>query len=65
MGGIQTDLACWVLDMVGQPVPGLFAAGELCGMAGGHISGSKPLEGMMVGASCFSGRIAGRTAAIS
>jgi predicted oxidoreductase len=63
LGGVQTDLACRVLDTGGRPMPGLFAAGELCGMAGGHIAGSLPLEGMMVGASCFSGRIAGREAA--
>jgi predicted oxidoreductase len=63
LGGVQTDLACRVLDTGGQPMPGLFAAGELCGMAGGHIAGSLPLEGMMVGASCFSGRIAGCEAA--
>jgi predicted oxidoreductase len=63
LGGVQTDLACRVLDQDGQAMPGLFAAGELCGMAGGHIAGTMPLEGMMVGASCFSGRIAGREAA--
>ena len=63
LGGVQTDLACRVLDSAGEPISGLFAAGELCGMAGGHIGGSMPLEGMMVGASCFSGRIAGREAA--
>ncbi len=63
MGGVQTDLACRVLGSKGGIVPGLYAAGELSGMGGGHIAGPKPLEGMMVGCSCFSGRIAGRTAA--
>jgi predicted oxidoreductase len=63
MGGVQTDLGCRVLKPTGGVIPGLYAAGELSGMGGGHVGGPKPLEGMMVGCSCFSGRIAGRTAA--
>ncbi len=63
MGGVQTDMRCRVLQEEGGVLQGLFAAGELAGMAGGHIGGDKPLEGMMVGPSCFSGRIAGRSAA--
>lgn len=63
MGGVQTDMDCRVLrEKDGEPLPGLYAAGETAGMAGGHIGGIKPLEGMMVGPSCFSGRIAGRMA---
>lgn len=63
MGGVQTDADCRVLGRDGGVVAGLYAAGELCGMGGGHVAGQKPLEGMMVGCSCFSGRVAGRTAA--
>lgn len=63
MGGVQTDRDCRVLLETGDTLPGLYAAGEVAGMAGGHIGGIKPLEGMMVGPSCFSGRIAGREAA--
>jgi predicted oxidoreductase len=63
MGGVQTDRDCRVLLETGAVLPGLYAAGEVAGMAGGHIGGIKPLEGMMVGPSCFSGRIAGREAA--
>lgn len=63
MGGVQTDRQCRALLESGEALPGLYAAGEVAGMAGGHIGGIKPLEGMMVGPSCFSGRIAGREAA--
>jgi hypothetical protein len=40
-----------------------FVAGEIAGMAGGHINGRAALEGTMVGPSLFSGRIAGRAMA--
>lgn len=43
-----------------EPVPGLFVAGEVAGMAGGHINGQAALEGTMLGPSLFSGRVAGR-----
>ncbi len=62
-GGIQTDLRCRVVDEAGRPIPGLYAAGELCGFAGGHISGVRSLEGIMIGGSLFSGRVAGAWAA--
>ncbi len=63
LGGVATDLRCRVLDRSGAPIHGLFAAGELAGMGGGHLAGSRPLEGLMAGGSVFSGRIAGRWAA--
>ncbi len=62
-GGVQTDLQCRVLDVTGAVIPGLYAAGELCGFAGGHISGTRSLEGIMIGGSLFSGRVAGGWAA--
>jgi len=63
LGGVATDRQCRVLDRAGRPIPGLFAAGELAGMGGGHLAGRRPLEGLMAGGSVFSGRIAGRWAA--
>ena len=41
----------------------VIAAGEVAGMAGGHINGSAGLEGTMLGPSIFSGRVAGGWAA--
>ncbi len=60
LGGVRTDLDCRVLDLDGRPIPGLYAAGEVAGMAGGHINGSAALEGTMFGPSIFSGIVAGR-----
>src|SRR5215469_2736275 len=60
LGGVRTDENCQVLGTSGQPVPGLFAAGEVAGMAGGRINGHSALEGTMLGPSLFSGRVAGR-----
>jgi flavocytochrome c len=62
-GGIKTDLRCRVLDKHFEPIPGLYAAGEVAGMAGGHINGRAGLEGTMLGPSIFSGRVAGGWAA--
>jgi predicted oxidoreductase len=62
-GGIKTDIKCRVLDRHFEPIPGLYASGEACGMAGGHINGRAGLEGTMLGPSIFSGRVAGGWAA--
>jgi predicted oxidoreductase len=62
-GGVKTDLQCRVLDKHFEPIEGLYAAGELAGMAGGHINGRAGLEGTMLGPSVFSGRVAGGWAA--
>jgi len=62
-GGIKTDIRCRVLDKHFEPIQGLYAAGEACGMAGGHINGRAGLEGTMLGPSLFSGRVAGGWAA--
>ena len=62
-GGTKTDLRCRVLDKFFEPIPGLYAAGEVAGMAGGHINGKAGLEGTMLGPSIFSGRVAGAWAA--
>jgi predicted oxidoreductase len=63
LGGVKTDLQCRVLDKHFEPIEGLYAAGELAGMAGGHINGRAGLEGTMLGPSVFSGRVAGGWAA--
>ena len=63
IGGVKTNLKCQVLDKQFKPIPGLYAAGELAGMAGGHIQGKASLEGTMLGPSIFSGRVAGAWAA--
>jgi predicted oxidoreductase len=63
LGGLHTDLQSRVLDAAGQPVPGLFAAGEAAGFGGGGIHGYRALEGTFLGGCLFSGRSAGRAAA--
>ncbi len=62
-GGVKTDLQCRVLDKHFEPIASLYAAGEVAGMAGGHINGRAGLEGTMLGPSIFSGRVAGGWAA--
>jgi len=62
-GGVKTDLRCCVLNKHFEPIAGLYAAGEVAGMAGGHINGRAGLEGTMLGPAIFSGRVAGGWAA--
>jgi hypothetical protein len=63
LGGLHTDLSSRVLSASGQPVPGLYAAGEAAGFGGGGLHGYRSLEGTFLGGCLFSGRIAGRAAA--
>ncbi|QFY05916.1 FAD-binding dehydrogenase [Nonomuraea phyllanthi] len=63
LGGIQTDLDSRVLGLDGQPIDGLFAAGEVAGFGGGGVHGYNALEGTFLGGCLFSGRQAGRAAA--
>ncbi len=63
LGGIQTDLSSRALDAAGQPIPGLYAAGEVAGFGGGGVHGYNALEGTFLGGCLFSGRAAGRHAA--
>jgi predicted oxidoreductase len=63
LGGIQTDLDSRALGPDGQPVPGLYAAGEAAGFGGGGVHGYNALEGTFLGGCLFSGRQAGRAAA--
>ena len=42
LGGLQTDLDSRVIGADGQPVPGLFAAGEVAGFGGGRRGEASP-----------------------
>jgi uncharacterized protein len=63
LGGLQTDLSSRVLSASGDPVQGLYAAGEAAGFGGGGVHGYRALEGTFLGGCIFSGRTAGRAAA--
>jgi uncharacterized protein len=63
LGGLQTDLSSRVLTASGEPLPGLYAAGEVAGFGGGGVHGYRALEGTFLGGCLFSGRVAGRAAA--
>jgi uncharacterized protein len=63
LGGLATDLDARVLRADGQPVPGLYGAGEIAGFGGGGMHGYRALEGTFLGGCLFSGRAAGRAAA--
>ena len=63
LGGLQTDLSSRVLTASGEPLPGLYAAGEVAGFGGGGVHGYRALEGTFLGGCLFSGRTAGRAAA--
>ncbi len=63
LGGLETDLSGRVLRADGEPLPGLYAAGEVAGFGGGGMHGYRSLEGTFLGGCLFSGRVAGREAA--
>jgi uncharacterized protein len=63
LGGLETDLDARVLSAGGEPIPGLWAAGEAAGFGGGGMHGYRSLEGTFLGGCLFSGRIAGRSMA--
>jgi len=65
LGGLETDLSARVLKHDGEPLAGVFAAGEVAGFGGGGMHGYRSLEGTFLGGCLFSGRIAGRAAAKS
>nr|WP_249789230.1 FAD-binding dehydrogenase [Bradyrhizobium sp. NBAIM02] len=60
LGGIQTDLSSCALNAAGNPIPGLYAAGEVAGFGGGGVHGYNALEGTFLGGCIFSGRAAAR-----
>jgi predicted oxidoreductase len=63
LGGVKTDLAGRVLQADDQPIPGLYAAGEVAGFGGGGVHGYRSLEGTFLGGCLFSGRVTGRAVA--
>ncbi|MEU7901335.1 FAD-binding dehydrogenase [Actinoplanes sp. NPDC049118] len=63
LGGLHTDLSARVLTPSGEPLPGVYAAGEVAGFGGGGMHGYNSLEGTFLGGCLFSGRVAGRSAA--
>lgn len=60
MGGIQTDLHSRVLGSDGQPVPGLYAAGEAAGFGGGGANGQGSIEGTFLSGCILTARAAAR-----
>ncbi len=64
LGGLQTDLdGARAAAPSGEPLPGLYAAGEVAGFGGGGMHGYRALEGTFLGGCLFSGRTAGRALA--
>ena len=63
LGGLETDLDARVLTPSGEPLRGLYAAGEVAGFGGGGMHGYRALEGTFLGGCLFSGRTAGRAVA--
>ncbi len=59
MGGVAIDRNCRVLDKKKKPIHGLFAVGELTGLAG--INGKAALEGTFLGPCILTGRVAARS----
>ncbi len=58
LGGIAVDHAARAVTAEGAPVPGLYAAGEVTGVAG--INGRYGMSGTFVGPAIFMGRVAAR-----
>ena len=59
MGGVTIDRKCRVLDEKQKSIPGLYAVGELTGLAG--INGKAALEGTFLGPCIVTGRVAARS----
>ena len=55
LGGLQTDLSSRVLQPDGEPLAGVYAAGEVAGFGGGGVHGYRALEGTFLGGCIFSG----------
>ena len=63
MGGLVIDRQCRVLSTVGEPIPGLYAVGEVTGFGG--INGKASIEGTFIAPSMLQGRLVGRALAAS
>jgi len=62
MTGLKIDLDTHVIDTKGQPIPGLYAAGEVAN--GGFFNQVYPASGTSIQMSFTFGRVAGKTAAL-
>jgi predicted oxidoreductase len=60
-GGVDVDLQGRVLDTDGRVIPGVYAAGEVSGMAGGSLVGDYGFTGSLT-AVVLGGRVAGQNA---
>jgi hypothetical protein len=58
LGGVAVDLECQVLNQRREPIPNLYAAGEVTGFNG--LNGKAGLEGTFLGPSILQGRILGQ-----
>jgi uncharacterized protein len=63
LGGIQTDLDSRALGLDGQPIDGLYAAGEVAGFGAVVSTATTRWKAPSSAAAYFSGRQAGRAAA--
>jgi hypothetical protein len=61
MGGVAIDMECRALDSAHQPIPGLYAVGEVAGFGG--LNGQATIEGAFIAPAMLQGRIAGRAIA--
>ena len=58
-GGLRVNAGMQVLNIWGDPIPGLFAAGEIMG----GLHGESYMTGSALGKALIFGRIAGESAA--
>jgi uncharacterized protein len=65
LGGLETDLHARVIGRNHTAISALYAAGEAAGFGGGGMHGYRSLEGTFLGGCLFSGRVAGRAAALA
>ncbi len=63
LGGLQTDLHSRVLDVDGEPLPGLYAVGEAAGFGGGGACGRRSLEGTFLPGCILTAQAAARALA--
>jgi predicted oxidoreductase len=63
LGGLVTDLEARALGTDGEPIAGLWAAGEVAGFGGGGMHGYSALEGTFLGGCLFGGLQAARSIA--
>ncbi|UOQ72861.1 FAD-binding dehydrogenase [Hymenobacter cellulosilyticus] len=52
LGGLETDLSGRVLGSAGQPIPGLYAAGEIAGFGGAACTATGPWKALSWAAAC-------------